>query len=291
MKILFTGASSFTGMWFLKELNRQGHEITAVFPRKKEAYLGMRKTRVFSVIPHCIPHFSCTFGSDQFLNLIENGTWDLFCHHAADVTNYKSLDFDVSKAVENNTHRLTDVLDLLKLQGCRNVLLTGSVFEQNEGKGDQLDQAVSPYGYSKGITSEIFKFACEEFGMHFGKFVIPNPFGPYEEKRFTTYLAYSWLAGQVPEVAFPDYVRDNIHVSLLAKCYALAVNELNEGRENKQWNPSGYCENQGKFTGRFAHEMESRLSVPCRFKLNKQKEFPEPKTRTNTNKQQQRHQQ
>ncbi len=32
MKILFTGASSFTGFWFAKELAAAGHEVFAVFP-------------------------------------------------------------------------------------------------------------------------------------------------------------------------------------------------------------------------------------------------------------------
>jgi UDP-glucose 4-epimerase len=87
------------------------------------------------------------------------------------------------------------------------------------------------------------------------------------------------LAGQVPEVSFPDYVRDNIHVSLLAKVYARAAGNI-DGRQ--QWNPSGYCESQGEFTKRFAREMEARLSIPCLFQLKEQTEFTEPKSRINT---------
>lgn len=279
MNILFTGASSFTGMWFVKELAAEGHKITTIFPRKKEEYTGMRKTRMLAAAAHSTPVFSCAFGSDPFLDLIDKGPCDLLCHHAADVNNYKSPDFNVAQAVENNTYRLTEVLDLLKAQGCKKILLTGSVFEPGEGKGDDLENAVSPYGYSKGLTSEIFQFACEEFHFSLGKFVIPNPFGPFEEKRFTTYLASSWLAGQVPEVSFPDYVRDNIHVSLLAKVYARAAGNI-DGRQ--QWNPSGYCESQGEFTKRFAREMEARLSIPCLFQLKEQTEFTEPKSRINT---------
>lgn len=279
MNILFTGASSFTGMWFVKELASQGHTITTIFPRNEGDYTGIRQTRMLTAKAHSNPVFSCRFGSDEFLSLIKTGPWDLLCHHAADVTDYKNPDFNVAQAVESNTYRLTEVLDLLQQQGCEKILLTGSVFEQQEGKGDNLDQAVSPYGYSKGVTSEVFRFACEEFKSSLGKFVIPNPFGPFEEKRFTTYLASSWLAGNVPEVSFPDYVRDNIHVSLLAKVYADAANKM-DGFQ--QWNPSGYCESQGEFTTRFAREMEQRLSLPCRYKLCKQKEFNEPKTRINT---------
>lgn len=279
MNILFTGASSFTGMWFVKELASKGHNITTIFPRKKENYTGIRRKRMLVAAAHSHPVFSCRFGSDLFLSLIQEKSWDLLCHHAANVTHYTSPDFDVAQAVESNTYRLTEVLNLLKQKGCEKILLTGSVFEQQEGKGDNLDQAVSPYGYSKGITSDIFRFACEEFQFSLGKFVIPNPFGPFEEKKFTSYLASSWLAGKVPEATYPDYVRDNIHVSLLAKVYADAAQRI-EGYQ--QWNPSQYCESQGEFTKRFAREMEARLSIPCPYKLNKQEKFTEPKARINT---------
>jgi len=33
MKILFTGGSSFTGYWFIKELVAAGHEVVAAFRR------------------------------------------------------------------------------------------------------------------------------------------------------------------------------------------------------------------------------------------------------------------
>ena len=36
MKILFTGASSFTGYWFAKQLASAGHEVFALFRRQPE---------------------------------------------------------------------------------------------------------------------------------------------------------------------------------------------------------------------------------------------------------------
>ena len=41
MKILFTGGSSFTGYWFVRELAAAGHDVTAVF-RGKPARLPRR---------------------------------------------------------------------------------------------------------------------------------------------------------------------------------------------------------------------------------------------------------
>jgi UDP-glucose 4-epimerase len=282
MNILFTGASSFTGMWFIKELVQNGHSVTALFPRPEPAYASLRLERIRQLLPLCESVFSCSFGSETFLNVIERGQFNLLCHHAADVTDYKSAAFDVGKAVYNNTRNLPKVLETLKTRGCQKILLTGSVFEQNEGEREGPDRAVSPYGLSKGLTVEIFRYSCERQGITLGKFVIPNPFGPFEEPRYTTYLAKSWLEKRIPEVACPDYLRDNIHCSLLAKIYARAADELTAQDPFRKWSPGQYRETQGAFTQRFASEMERRFSLPCPFHLKTQTEFPEPITLINT---------
>ena len=165
----------------------------------------------------CRPVHGCCFGDEKFLGLIKEGGWDILCHHGADVTNYKSPDFDTVAALRNNTHNLPAVLETLRAAGCRRVLLTGSVFEGGEGAGSQGLPDFSPYGLSKALTAQVFRYYCGRAGLSLGKFVIPNPFGPYEEPRFTGYLMKNWLAGATPNCSSPSYVRDNIHVSLLAK--------------------------------------------------------------------------
>jgi nucleoside-diphosphate-sugar epimerase len=161
------------------------------------------------------------------------------------------------------------------------VLLTGSVFEGGEGAGSQGLPHFSPYGLSKALTAEVFRFACGRAGVGLGKFVIPNPFGPYEEPRYTAYLLKAWLSGQTPSCANPAYVRDNIHVSLLAKAYARFAAEV-PASGFVRTNPSGYAESQGAFTLRLAAEMRPRLGLPCAVELKQQTEFPEPRVRVNT---------
>ena len=100
----------------------------------------------------------------------------------------------------------------------------------------------------------MFRYYCGRAGIGLGKFVIPNPFGPYEEPRFTAYLIKNWLAGATPDCSSPAYVRDNIHVSLLAKAYARFAKEVPAAGFTRI-NPSGYAESQGAFTLRLAQEM------------------------------------
>ncbi len=136
MRILFTGASSFTGQWFVGQLAAQGHDVVMPFRRPYKTYEGLRRQRVDAAMQHGEAIFECAFGDDRFLDLISQSTsWDVLCHHAADVTDYKSPDFDVAAAVQNNTHRLKAVLEGLAGRGCRRFVLTGSVFEPGEGGG------------------------------------------------------------------------------------------------------------------------------------------------------------
>ena len=107
MKILFTGGSSFTGSRFIRELAAAGHEVTAIFRSGAGDYADeIRRRRVAMAAEVCRPVHGCSFGDQRFLSLIAEGGWDLLCHHAADVTNYKSPDFDAIAAVGNNTHNL-----------------------------------------------------------------------------------------------------------------------------------------------------------------------------------------
>jgi len=269
MKILFTGASSFTGMWFIEELVKAGHNVTCTFLRSQ--YDGLRKQRVERILPHITPHFNCPFGSDNFLNLTQQN-FDLLCHHAADVTDYKSPHFNYLEAAKKNTHRLPEILQHFNGR----IVLTGSLFERGEGEGDENLRALSPYGLSKTLTSEIFHFHTSQANIPLSKFVIPNPFGPFEEKRFTHYLISTWLQNRVATVTTPLYIRDNIFAPLLAKSYAAFCSS-----NSVKINPSYRPESQGDFAKRIAEEMRQRTTLPCELNLKEQTEFQEPKTRIN----------
>jgi UDP-glucose 4-epimerase len=282
MKILLTGGSSFTGFWFIRELAAAGHDITAVFRKRAEEYSDeVRRQRVAIASKASRPVHGCSFGDARFLALIGEGGWDLLCHHGADVTNYKSPDFDAVAALQSNTQNLSAVLEALVAADCRRLLLTGSVFEGGEGAGSEGLPDFSPYGLSKALTVQMFRYYCARTGLGLGKFVIPNPFGPYEEPRFTAYLMKNWLTGATPVCSSPVYVRDNIHVLLLAKVYARFATEF-PATGFSRLNPSGYAESQGAFTLRLAQEMRPRLGLPCPVELKKQIDFPEPRVRINT---------
>ncbi|MDZ4845538.1 MAG: NAD(P)-dependent oxidoreductase [Chitinophagales bacterium] len=284
MKILFTGASSFSGYWFVKALAEHGHEVTCVFTAKDiEEYSGIRKERVQQVSNIAKSVFGIKFGDEAFLKLIEVGKFALCCHHAAWVQNYKDFDFDVALAVKNNTNNVVQTLKTLVNCGCKKIIVTGSVFEGGEGEGSDGLPHFSPYGLSKALTSQVFEYYSMHFKMTFGKFVIPNPFGEYEEPRFTSYLMNNWLKGQTPKVNTPDYVRDNIPVGLLASYYHYFCEKIQALETGSiKLAPSGIVGSQGAFTQLVAREAGSRLGKPCDCILEHQTNFSEPLIRINT---------
>src|SRR5579862_253642 len=125
MKLLFTGASSFTGYWFIKTLTGAGHEIVCPLRGSVERYEGVRKTRIEKLQSICRLVPETPFGTDSFRKLIqESGPWDLLCHHATETADYRNPDFDVLGAAKSNTLNLRDVLGQLKSTGLKAVILT-----------------------------------------------------------------------------------------------------------------------------------------------------------------------
>jgi len=283
MRILFTGASSFTGFWFVKALAAAGHEVICPVTADVVDYADIRLWRVEQLKAVCRFVPRAPFGSENFLKIARENRIDLLCHHAAEVRNYKSPDFDAIRALQHNTSNLRTVLATMKPRGLKAVVLTGTVFEPDEGAGDEPLRAFSPYGLSKALSHQLFRHYCHEAGVALGKFVIPNPFGPFEEPRFTAYLMRTWRDGRPAEVKTPDYLRDNIHVDLLTAVYVRFVDRVaGLPGGGVKVNPSGYVETQGTFAQRVAREVKSRTGWACELKLAKQEDFNEPMKRTNT---------
>jgi nucleoside-diphosphate-sugar epimerase len=268
-------------MWFARALTRKGHTVIAITRSGPGELEGLRAERL-GQLPGCEIIYGVAYGGSEFLDVVKrHGPLDLFCHHGADTVGYRSPDFDALGAAESATRQIVSVLAALRDVGCHRLLLTGSIFEANEGAGCLPLRAFSPYGLSKTLVSEILSYYADREGFGFGKFVIPNPFGPYEEQRFTNYLVRCWSRGEVATVNTPAYVRDNVPVSLLAMAYenfAVQLPDLGQRRIN----PSFYVGSQGAFAERFAREIGKRLNIVCSLSFARQTVFPEPKTRINT---------
>ncbi|MEQ1498205.1 MAG: NAD(P)-dependent oxidoreductase [Novosphingobium sp.] len=279
MRILLTGASSFTGAWFAATLAGDGHDVVGTLQGKAADYPDLERRRIALLLGAGVKLVeAASYGSAAMLDLAGQG-FDRLCFHASDVRDYRSADFDLGRAVSANLTGMRATCLAAKAAGTGRMVWTGTVFEPGAARGDQLDQAITPYGLSKWLSWQALEFYAAEAGLALGKFIVPNPFGPLEQERFCTYLVKTWISNSAPEVRTPDFVRDNIPVDQLARAYA-DFTALEPGMAQAQLcGPSGYAESQGDFTARFAREIGSRLNIPVPFKLAKQIDFSEPMRR------------
>ncbi|GLK49334.1 hypothetical protein GCM10017620_23070 [Brevundimonas intermedia] len=282
MKILLTGGTSFTGLWFAKALVEAGHKVVATTRGDLGNSDGVRGVRIRELAAIAEIRESISFGDDGFLAMTRSESFDVLCHHAAEVGNYKSLDFDVSGAIAANTKNMALVLEAMKANGLRAVVATGSVFENDNGVGDGLLEAFSPYGLSKSLSYQVVRFWARRVGVRLGKFNIANPFGVLEEPRFCNFLIQTWAKGETARVNTPTYLRDNIFVDRLALHYAAFVADIVTSVTDQTIGPIGFAESQGAFAQRFAAAMRPRLGLECKLELGEQINFDEPMIRLNS---------
>jgi nucleoside-diphosphate-sugar epimerase len=143
--------------------------------------------------------------------------------------------------------------------------------------------AVTPYGLSKTLTNIAFQHYAAWTGLRFGRFVIPSPYGPFEQQRsFPAYLFRSWFAGETPVVRTPLYLRDHLPAPLLARAYAVHLADLlADPAAPAVSRPSGWAAAQGEFAEKVAAEAAARLGRDCPVVFGEQTEFPEPLSRVN----------
>jgi nucleoside-diphosphate-sugar epimerase len=282
-RLLLTGASSFTGMWIAEALASAGFEVAAPLLRQRADYDAERLARIARVEAVADVIFGCPFNSDGFLELVRGGGFAALAHHAADVTGYRDPGFDAWAATGRNLAGAPTALRAAAKAGARIVLVTGTVFEAGEGDCPQEPLAVTPYGLSKTLTNIAFKHQAAWEGLRFGRFVIPSPYGPFEQQRsFPAYLFRSWFAGETPVVRTPLYLRDHLPAPQLARAYALHLASLlGDAAAREVARPSGWIATQGDFARKVAQEAARRLGRDCPVDFADQTEFVEPLRRVN----------
>lgn len=215
------------------------------------------------------------------MQVLETADLDLLCLHGSHIPDYKSQSFNIAESLHHNLNSISEVFTALAKRNVR-VVLTGTLFEPGEGCDGKPSPAGSPYGLAKGLVTQAFRYYSEKFNIPMMHFVIPNPFGPLEDRKFNYYLMDCWLKKKKAVVKTPDYVRDNIPVQLLAMSYEKACRDLKEqSAPIAATRPSGYVGTQGKFTALMAGYARKYLDLPCEFDCPTQTDFSEPMDRHN----------
>jgi nucleoside-diphosphate-sugar epimerase len=284
MRVLLTGASSFSGLWLARALVTAGAVVTAVARGHPERYEPLRRLRIERVARLATTRFEAAFGSAAFLELIgREEPFHVLCLHHAEVGDFRRPDYDALAAARANTAGIEPVLERMRRRGLTRVVLTGSVFEADEGDGDRPLEAIGAYGLAKTLTTQVVRHAAAAAGVELLKVTLPSPFGAFQAGGLADHLLRAWQASEVPSLRHPERVRDFVPIDLLAAHYAALalgrIQPLAGGRAN----PSGHVLSCAAFAERLAQEMRPRLGAACRFALADQPVADgEPRCRFNT---------
>ena len=136
MKVLLTGASSFTGFWFARALNLAPASTLSrrCAPKLRATGMGPRAERVRRLAAAAEIVEAAPFGSDRFIDLARGGSYDALCHHAARVGDYRSRDFDIPGALQENTANLRAVSRGFRARGSRKRRADGQRIRAGRGR-------------------------------------------------------------------------------------------------------------------------------------------------------------
>lgn len=284
MRVLMTGASSFTGAWIAKALIEEGAELWAALARERAAGGFLRASRLSLFERRSKVIDLCPLGSERWFEMLDWAPpFDLVIFHGAMVGNFRDRDFDWRAAVGANTAQAGPTLDRLVASGCRRLVVTGSVFEADEGQGDYPLDAIGDYGLAKTLSWQILRHEARRRDMALGKLIIPHPFGAFERPGLISHLMTNWLGGAPARLDHPELRRDFIHVELLAISYARFALALPSVSGLFRRAPSGYRETVSEFAARLSQAMQPRLGLTCGIEHSQPVRLSgEPVTRQNT---------
>jgi NAD(P)-dependent dehydrogenase (short-subunit alcohol dehydrogenase family) len=282
VRILLTGASSFTGYWFARELAAAGHHVVAPLRGAEGSYNGLRARRVRELEKCAEVVWASPFGEARFIDLIAGQGFDLLCHHAARVTDYRSPDFDVVAALAENTRELPRVLSTMRDKGLRGIVLTGSVFEAEEGAGNAPLRAFSPMGCRRASRR---KSVVLVRGARTSRSAssYPESVRPVRGAALLLVPIKTWREGKAAEVRTPDYVRDNIHVRSAGEGVRVVRRGDSRQRLASRAQSERLCGNAGCVRAALrARDRSAPLTETPRSRSRNRPTFSEPLVRHNT---------
>ena len=225
MKILFTGSSSFTGYYFLNELNKNKIECHAIFTKKKKYYKYEYQKKILNhKLTHVNPKTDIKFGSKKYVNIIKNKKINTLCFHHFIVGNL-DFNYNLNKNLNLLLKDIDNVLYNLSINKSPLLIYTSSIYQKISLLDEyRSDRARINYGFAKIIISNVLKYLCKKYKIKFIDFELQNPIGLYEKKTsLPSYLASVFFSKNKIELDNPERLFKFQFIEKIAKDYCKSI--------------------------------------------------------------------
>ena len=278
MKLLFLGASSFTGYHFVKKISEtKKYKVYCTLTKNLTKYESIRLERIKLLNKKKNIFFieNIKFGDKKFIHLIKKNNFDILCLHHAETLNYNDdKKFNFKKSITKNIKNINNVFQILNKK--TRIIISNTIFQEIKSKNYT---SVNNYGKSKSITYEKIKKICAKYNLKYKSLFITNPWGIYEEKKLNYYLIKNWLLNKETVVNYPKYVRDNIHIDKLTKNY---IKIIYSKSQKIDYFPSGYCGSNEQFINALKKKFEKYFNKKVYIKYNYNLNHTQPIIRVNS---------
>ncbi len=267
-----TGATSFSGYWFARQLILDGHELTII--RSRSDNTGHEENLWLSKLDN----ESLSF---RELSFLQESTprllFDAILLHGSFMEDRRSPNFNVDLAVKKTLGVTKWIKEHFKAE-C--VIHTGTFSEEDEGVGESPLNNFNPYSESKSL---IYKEHLKMFhGVPFLKFIMPNPFGRFQQNNIFSFLEKTWAKNEIPLILQPNYIRDYVPVDLLAISYSNLVDSFRRGNYlSDSYSPSYFAMSNRDMFNLYASEISSRIGRNLEIHFGEQKDYSESRVRVN----------
>lgn len=277
MKLLFLGASSFTGYHFVKKISKtKKYKIYCTLTKNLSQYDAIRLERIklLSKYKNIIFINKTKFGDKKFINLLSEEKFDFICLHHASTKNYNDdSKFNLNKSLKKNTLNINSVFNKINREAT--IIISNTIFQKIPSK---KYQAVNKYGISKSIAYNKIKNHCKKYNLKFKSVFITNPWGILEEKKLNYYLIYNWLQNKKVFISHPNYIRDNIYIDKLSNFY---LKIIKSNSKKIDYFPSGYCSSNKVFIEALKKKFEKFFKKKVKVEYAVNAKYNQPISRIN----------